>query len=219
VDGLRRTDAETFEVVEMVLCGKVNKEIVKIINQQGGVAVGLSGKDGNLVRAKKYIHEKETQEDGEVLDLGLVGAVDLIDTTLVKHLVREDYIPVIAPIGYGMGNFDYNINADIFAGELARALGAEKLVYLTDVDGILRDPEDSRSRIGALSVKEASLSLNDFATGGMMPKAHSAVKAVEGGVCSAHIVNGTVRHSLLDVVSDNPLSGTTITLQGGCHGE
>jgi acetylglutamate kinase len=215
VDGLRRTDSETFELVEMVLCGKVNKEIVKLINVQGGLAVGISGKDGKLLRGRKHLHRKRGGGEAGMLDLGQVGEVDHIDTTLLKHLLSEGYIPVIAPIGYGEGRTDYNINADVFAGDLAQALEAERLIYLTDVNGLMKDPGDSNSRIGRLTAREAADSMGEYASGGMVPKVESASRAVTGGVSTAHIVNGTIRHSILEVVSDSPWVGTTICIGGG----
>ncbi|TAM10805.1 MAG: acetylglutamate kinase [Nevskiaceae bacterium] len=191
VDGLRVTDAETMDAVQMVLAGGVNKQIVDLINRHGGRAVGLSGKDGGLVRARKTHHEK----DGEALDLGFVGDVAAIDPKLIEVLDGDDFIPVIAPMGVGTDGATYNINADLVAGALAATLKAEKLMLLTNVRGVL----DKAGNIltGLSSAQVDALIADGTISGGMLPKIHCALQAVRDGVGSSIIIDGRVEHAVL----------------------
>lgn len=194
VDGHRVTDAATMEVAKMVLVGKVNKEIVSLINGHGTLAVGLSGEDGNLIQATKRRHRGE---EGE-LDLGFVGEVKAVNPRILHNLIREEFIPVVASIGVDEKGQSYNINADLVAGALASALQADKLIYLTDVDGIYRDLGDRESLIPELGLEEAEeLVSGGSLSSGMIPKLQSCVEAVRSGVRRAHIINGTVEHALL----------------------
>lgn len=203
VNGLRVTDAETMEIVEMVLAGKTNKGIVSILNQQGGQAVGLCGKDGNLLVARKAL-------PGGV-DLGYVGEVIKINTELVEILMREGYIPVISSVAVGGNGESYNINADHVAGELAAALGASKLIMLTDVQGVYRDFSDKSSLISTLSSGECEELLETERIGkGMIPKVEACVTALQGGVEKTHIIDGTIPHALLMEVFTDEGIGTMI---------
>ncbi|MCX5851956.1 MAG: acetylglutamate kinase [Deltaproteobacteria bacterium] len=211
VRGMRVTDKETMDIVEMVLVGSVNKEIVGLINHHGGKAVGLSGKDGNLIRAEKYTlgEEKEKDTPPEIIDLGLVGKVKELNASLITSLVRDGFIPVIAPTGVGDGGETYNINADIVAGEVAAALSAEKLILLTDVQGILDGDGrliDSIDRAGM-----DDLIARGVISGGMYPKVKCCLKALRGGVGKAHIIDGRVNHAiLLEMFTDRGI-GTEVT--------
>ena len=203
VDGMRVTDGETMDVVEMVLGGLVNKEIVDLLNQQGGRAVGLTGKDGGLIDARRLTitrHRPEFEEP-EVIDIGQVGEIQSIDTSVVDMLVGADFIPVIAPIGSDRQGHSYNINADIVAGRLAEALRAEKLILLTNTPGVM----DARGEpIPVLETNEAQR-LVDRGTisEGMLPKVRCAIEAVQGGVNTATITDGRVEHAvLLEVLTD-----------------
>jgi len=197
VGGMRVTDRETMNVVEMVLVGKVNKEIVKLINSHGGNAVGLSGKDGNLIVAEKIDHVEYLQEvkAPEIIDLGFVGKVKRINPEIVNKLLESKFIPVIAPVGIGEDYDAYNINADLVAGEMAAALKAEKLIMLTDVEGI-KDKEGrlikslDRNRLSEL-ISEGVIS------GGMIPKVKACEIALTSGVKKAHIIDGRLKHSIL----------------------
>jgi acetylglutamate kinase len=194
--GLRVTDAETMEYVEMVLVGQVNKEIVNNINLAGGRAVGLGGKDGNLITAEKIFHE----EKGEKIDLGFVGTATAINADLIRILEKDRYIPVIAPVGVDAKGNTYNINADTVAGKVAEALGAEKLVLLTDVEGIKIKGElvSTLHKVGvAAHIKEGEIS------GGMIPKTECCIDALNGGVVKTHIIDGRVAHAvLLEIFTD-----------------
>src|SRR5207248_2197908 len=184
VGGMRVTDEETVEIVEMVLVGKINKEIVGLINHHGGRAVGLSGKDANLIRAHRRLHR---MPDGSEVDIGLVGEVDAVDPEPIRLLDEHGFVPVIAPVGVGRDGETYNINADIVAGEVAAALGAEKLIHLTDVQGI--KGTDGRL-ISTLSRKEAErLVQAGLIDGGMRPKVESAPAALDGGTAKPHSVD------------------------------
>ena len=203
VNGLRVTDAETMELVEMVLAGKTNKSIVSLINRQGGKAVGLSGKDANLLVAKKAM-------PGGV-DLGQVGAISEVNTGIIETLVEEGYIPVIASVAVGERGESYNVNADHVAGEIAAALDAAKLVILTDVLGVYRDFSDKTSLISELSVAQASeLVKSGKVEKGMIPKVEACVTAVRGGVEKAHIIDGTIPHALLMELFTDKGIGTMI---------
>lgn len=210
VDGQRRTDEGTFEIVEMVLCGKVNNALVKLINQEGVKAMGLSGKDVGLIEARKYRRKVRRNGRMEEIDLGQVGEVVRVDTEVIDLLSDNDIIPVIAPIAVGDDNTDYNINADVLAAEVAGAVGADRLVYLTNVDGILRDGADAESLITMVDAKEAKTLVGDVVTGGMIPKVESSLSALEQGVASAHIINGTTPHTLLKLLLTAEGAGTSI---------
>jgi acetylglutamate kinase len=203
VQGMRVTDQETMDVVEMVLVGKVNKEIVDLINRCGGKAVGLSGKDGGLIRAKKLHLSSPRQEalPPEIVDLGLVGEVEGINSDVIETLDDGDFIPVIAPIGVGVDGKTYNINADLVAGTVAVALGAEKLILLTDVPGVL---DKNGNLIASLQAHEAKdLIAQGICSEGMIPKISCCLEALAGGVGKAHIIDGRVKHALiLEVFTD-----------------
>jgi len=191
VGGLRVTDHETMRVVEQVLVGEINQGIVSLINSHGAVAVGLSGKDGSLIRARKASAVKGSED----VDLGLVGEVVGIDPSVLMALERDGFIPVVAPTGFGEGGVTYNINADLVAGELAAALSAEKLVLLTDTDGIL---DRDGSLLSTLGRKEVERFIEDGTISeGMLPKVQACLTALDGGVRKTHIINGTIPHALL----------------------
>jgi acetylglutamate kinase len=212
IQGMRVTDEETMDIVEMVLVGKVNKEIVGLINRHGGKAVGLSGKDGNLIGAEKYYLNEEKAKDTppEIIDIGLVGKVTKINSGLISSLVKEGFIPVIAPTGAGTNGETYNINADIVAGEVAAALEAEKLVLLTDVAGVL---DKDGKLINAMTDKEIlDMIESGVIKGGMFPKVKCCMKALRAGVRKAHIIDGRLNHAiLLEVFTDMGI-GTEIVL-------
>ncbi|HEY5498015.1 MAG TPA: acetylglutamate kinase [Syntrophales bacterium] len=212
IQGMRVTDQETMDIVEMVLVGKVNKEIVGLINQHGGKAVGLSGKDGSLIRAEKYLLSAEKAKDTppEIIDLGLVGKVKEINASLIASLVKDGFIPVIAPTGHGDQGETFNINADIVAGAVAAALQAEKLVLLTDVEGVL---DSEKKLINTMSNAEALAMINDRVIhGGMFPKVKCCLKALRGGVKKSHIIDGRLKHAiLLEMFTDRGI-GTEITI-------
>lgn len=205
VNGLRVTDKETMEVVEMVLAAKINKEVVAMINQMRGQAVGICGKDGDLIKASKKI---TVDKD---IDLGYVGEVEKINPAIVQGLIDDGYIPVIAPIGCDGKGQSYNINADTVAGKLAVSLQAEKLIYLTDVDGIRYDPEDEDSRVSSLNFTEINKWIEEGKIqGGMLPKVESCMEAVNYGVVRTHILNGLVPHPLLLEIFTDQGVGTMI---------
>jgi len=197
VDGLRVTNKETMDVVEMVLGGLVNKDIVNLINQQGGQAVGLTGKDGDFIRARKIDPRQDTQQThtSELVDLGHVGVVSSIDPSIVDMLGQGDFIPVIAPIGVGDDGFSYNINADLVAGKVAEVLGAEKLILLTNTRGILDNNGELLTGISLAETDE--LIAGGTITDGMIPKTRCATEALKGGVASAHIIDGRLKHAVL----------------------
>jgi len=200
-NGKRITTPEIMDVVKMVLIGKVNQELVAQLNQHGHIAVGLSGADGHIIRAKQASAE-----------LGMVGEVTKIDTTLLLDLINADYIPIIATVAVGNDGLSYNINADEAAGEIAAAIGAHKVIFLTDVDGLYEDFSDKSSLISRLSLSEATrLLTSEKLTKGMLPKLHACVKAVSAGVSRAHILNGTISHALLLEIFTNEGVGTMIT--------
>ena len=211
VEGMRVTDAETMDVVEMVLGGLVNKEIVNLVNRHGGKAVGLTGKDGGLIRARKLTMTRSGPEldAPEIIDIGHVGEVASIDTGVLEHLARGDFIPVIAPIGVGDDGMSYNINADLVAGKLAQALAAEKLMLLTNTPGLL---DREGELIPSLDVKAVEALIADgTVAGGMLPKVRCALDAVQGGVNTAQIVDGRVEHAVLLEVFTNAGMGTFIS--------
>ena len=207
VQGMRVTDADTMDVVEMVLGGQVNKEIVNLINQQGGKAVGLTGKDGNFIRAKKLLIEN-TAKPGEMLDIGQVGEIVSIDPALIALLDSGDFIPVIAPIGVGGEGETYNINADVVAGKIAEVLKAEKLVMLTNTPGVL---DKAGNLLTGITPREIDDMVADGTlSGGMLPKIGSALDAARSGVKSVHIIDGRVEHALLlEILTDDGV-GTLI---------
>ncbi|WP_288131919.1 acetylglutamate kinase [Microbulbifer sp.] len=214
VDGMRVTDSETMDVVEMVLGGTVNKQIVNLINSNGGRAVGVTGKDGLLIRARK-LRRKDQQEDkaglhaSEIIDIGHVGEVESIDTGVIDMLINSDFIPVIAPIGVGEDGASYNINADLVAGKIAEYLKAEKLMLLTNVAGL----QDKNGEVltGLSTLEVDGLIADGTIYGGMLPKIACALDAVKAGVNSAHIIDGRVPHAvLLEIFTDTGV-GTLIT--------
>lgn len=197
VDGMRVTDSETMDVVEMVLGGLVNKEIVNLINRSGGKAVGLTGKDGDFIRARKIVLQKAESENlaPEIIDLGHVGEVESIDPAVVNMLANSDFIPVIAPIGVGKEGHSYNINADLVAGKVAEILKAEKLLLLTDITGVL---DKNGNLLTGLSIKDVdNLVADGTISGGMIPKTRCATDALKGGVSAVHIIDGRVENAVL----------------------
>ena len=207
VQGMRVTDAETMEVVEMVLGGQVNKEIVSLINQAGGKAVGLTGKDSNFIRAKKLMMENK-DNPGDLIDIGQVGDITQIDPSLISFLDKGDFIPVIAPIGVGEDGESYNINADVVAGKLAEILKAEKLVLLTNTPGVL--DKQGKLLTGLTPRDIDDLVADGTLSGGMLPKIASALDAARNGVKSVHIIDGRVEHCLLlEILTDHGV-GTMI---------
>jgi len=210
VDGMRVTDSETMDVVEMVLGGLVNKEIVNLINRHGGNAVGLTGKDGDLIRARKMTFKRDNPEMNapEIIDIGHVGEVASIDTAVVSMLIKGDFIPVIAPIGVGEDGQSYNINADLVAGKLAETLQAEKLMLLTNTPGV--QDRDGNVLTGLDAVQVEKLINDGTIHGGMLPKIRCALDAVNMGINSVHIVDGRVEHAvLLEIFTDEGV-GTLI---------
>ena len=203
IDGMRVTDSATMDVVEMVLGAAVNKEIVGLINDAGGRAVGITGKDGALIRATKLVVERKTpeMEAPEIIDIGHVGEVSAIDTRVIDMLTGGGFIPVIAPIGAGPGGESYNINADLVAGKLAEVLRAEKLMLLTNVAGLLDD--QGRVMTGLTPEQVEHLIATGIIHGGMLPKIRCALSAVANAVTSAHIIDGRVAHAvLLEIFTD-----------------
>ncbi|MBT4356891.1 MAG: acetylglutamate kinase [Proteobacteria bacterium] len=209
IDGLRVTDSETIDVVEMVLGGLVNKSIVALINAHGGKAVGLSGKDGDMIRARKMVFHKDgSTNDDDIVELGFVGEIESINPLVVDVLDQEDFIPVIAPIGVGVDGKAYNINADTVAGRLAVTLGAEKLILLTNTPGVLDKDGELLTGLSESRVKE--LIEAGIISGGMLPKVKCAIDAVAGGVRTATISDGRVPHAtLLETLTDQGV-GTQI---------
>ena len=213
VDGLRVTDSQTMDVVEMVLGGLVNKEIVSLLNKNQGKAVGISGKDGNLIRAKKLtIKRKGSKPADETIDIGQVGEVVSINTEILDVMKDSDFIPVIAPIGTDINGASYNINADSVAGEIASVLGAEKLILLTNIAGVL---DKQGNVLTGLSIKQVDMLIADKTIhAGMLPKVECALNAVRKGVTSATIVDGRVEHAvLLEIFTDEGV-GTLISNSG-----
>ena len=211
VNGMRVTDSQTMDVVEMVLGGQVNKEIVSLINAHGGTAVGLTGKDGNLIRARKLEVVGKTDELSrpEIIDIGHVGEVASVNTKVIDMLTHSDVIPVIAPIGVGPDGASYNINADLVAGKVAEAVNAEKLILLTNVSGL--KSKDDRVLTGLTAAQVNDLIEDGTIHGGMLPKIRCALSAVENGVRTAHIIDGRVAHAtLLEIFTDEGV-GTLIS--------
>lgn len=210
VEGMRVTDSETMDVVEMVLGGLVNKEIVNLINRHGGSAVGLTGKDGDLIRARKLTFTRNAPEMNtpEIIDIGHVGEVASINSAVVDMLVKGNFIPVIAPIGVGDDGQSYNINADLVAGKVAEVLHAEKLMLLTNTAGVLDKENNVLSGLTARDIK--LLIEQGVIYGGMLPKIKCALDAVQGGVSTAHIIDGRVEHAVLLEIFTNQGVGTLI---------
>ena len=207
IQGMRVTDAETMDVVEMVLGGQVNKEIVNLINRHGGKAVGLTGQDGNFIHAHKLLME-DMNDPTKMIDIGQVGEISAIDPSIINFLDSGDFIPVVAPIGVGEDGETYNINADVVAGKLAEILGAEKLIILTNTPGVL---DKNGTLLTGLTPKQIDdLVADGTLSGGMLPKISSALDAARSGVKSVHIIDGRVEHALLlEVLTDEGV-GTLI---------
>ena len=211
VEGMRVTDGQTMDVVEMVLGGQVNKDIVNLINSHGGSAIGLTGKDARLIRARKLkvTHQGADMQQPEIIDIGQVGEVESVNTDLLHMLVKGDFIPVIAPIGVGPKGESYNINADLVAGKVAEALHAEKLILLTNIAGLMDKQGNILTGLNTAQVDD--LIADGTIYGGMLPKIRCALDAVQGGVNSAHIIDGRVPNAvLLDIFTDSGV-GTLIT--------
>ncbi len=203
VEGMRVTDNETMDIVEMVLGGLVNKDIVSLINRHGGNAVGLSGKDGELIRARKMVFKRNSPElkAPEIIDIGHVGEVESIDTAVVDLLIKGDFIPVIAPVGVDASGQSYNINADLVAGKIAEVLSAEKLIMLTNTAGLL--DADGNVLTGLSADEVDQLIAEGVIHGGMLPKIRAALDAVHAGVRASHIIDGRVEHAvLLEILTD-----------------
>jgi acetylglutamate kinase len=207
IQGMRVTDAETMDIVEMVLGGQINKEIVHMINRHGGKAVGLTGQDGNFIHARKMMVPNKDKPE-EMIDIGQVGEITGIDPRLINFLDQGDFIPVIAPIGVGPEGETYNINADVVAGKLAEVLGAEKLILMTNTPGVL---DKDGNLLSGLTPKDIDALVEDGTlSGGMLPKISSALDAARSGVKSVHIIDGRVEHALLlEVLTDDGV-GTLI---------
>ena len=208
IKGLRVTDEETMEIIEMVLVGKISTEIVSELIKHDGEAIILSGKDSSLI----FAHKKGASKiDEEIVDLGLVGEVDCVNTDLLEMFIENDYIPVISPVGIDEDGNSLNLNADTAAGEVASAIDAEKLIILTDVPGVLRDPNDPDSLIQKIRISEVPKLIEEgIISGGMIPKIETCVKAIENGVKSCHIIDGRKKHSLLLEIFTTDGIGTMI---------
>ncbi len=210
VEGMRVTDEETMSIVEMVLVGKINKELVSLINQHGGQAVGLSGMDGNIIRARKLWIPRKGKDaaEKELLDIGLVGEVEAVNPELIESIRNNKWIPVIAPVGVGPDGEMYNINADLVAGKIAAALKAEKFILLTDVEGVL---DSQKKLISTMNAEMADHYLREgIITGGMIPKVNCCLQALRDGVKKTHIIDGRVKHAiLLEIFTDEGI-GTQI---------
>jgi acetylglutamate kinase len=206
INGLRVTDSQTMEVAQMVLVGKTNKQIVSMLNHKGGKAIGLCGIDGKLIECEQY----KTELDGEMKDIGYVGNITKINSKVLELISKDEYIPVVAPIGVGPNGESYNINADTVAGEIAAALKAEKLMLLTDVEGV-KTSKDSDSIIPALTIAEVhELISKKVIDGGMIPKVLGCVDALEKGVGRTHILDGRIPHCILLEIFTNKGIGTMI---------
>ncbi len=211
VSGLRVTDEETVEIAEMVLDGKVNSDIVNLLNRRGVRAVGLSGKDAGLIQAKKKLATVYEGEATKKVDIGYVGEVEKIDTGILEDLLENDYIPVIAPIGVGQDGESYNINADYVAAEIAGALQAEKLLLLTDIEGIYKDYHDKSTFISTLTLTEARQYIKEgIIAGGMIPKVEACLCALEAGAGKTHIIDGRLDHSLILEIFTSEGIGTQV---------
>lgn len=211
VAGLRVTDEETVEIAEMVLDGKVNSEIVNLLNHRGVRAVGLSGKDAGLIQARKKMATVYEGNEPTQVDIGYVGEVEQVNTALLEDLLDQGYVPVIAPIGVGKGGESYNINADYVAAEIAGALQAEKLLLLTDIEGIYKDFEDKSTFISTLHLPEARQYIREgIIAGGMIPKVEACLTALEQGAGKTHIIDGRLDHSIILEVFTSQGIGTQV---------
>lgn len=206
IEGQRQTTSEAMPFVEMALRGRVNGDLVRLLNAEGIPAVGLSGKDGMMATVQKRKLDGDSDED-----LGQVGDVDKIDPELIHLLLEKGYLPVVAPIGLGTDGKDYNVNADLFAGHLAAAIESKRFVVLTDVDGLLREPEDPQSLISRMNLDDIEAQMHQSIRGGMIPKIESCRVAVESGVDQALILNGKKPERLMDALVRNKPQGTTIS--------
>ncbi len=209
-EGMRITDADTMEIVEMVLSGKINKQIVSLINRQGGLAIGLSGKDGQLLEARKLQVFRNAGEGRppEAVDIGLVGEVSRVNVGILQSLAQSDIIPVVAPVGIGEDGETYNINADLAAGAIAGALQADKLLLMTDVPGVL---DKGGNLVSSMSVAEAETAMQDQTLrGGMIPKIQCAIDALQSGAEKVHIIDGRLPHSILLEIFTDAGIGTEI---------
>lgn len=216
VSGLRVTDAETVAVAEMVLVGKINTEIVGLINQYGAKAVGLNGKDAELLVTAKHLAKVHDAGQIKEVDIGFVGEISKVNPEIINTLIDQGYIPVIAPIGVGSEGESYNINADYVAGEIAAAIKAEKLLLLTDVEGIYRDYHDKNSFISTLAFAEAQTMIADGQIdGGMIPKVEACIRALAGGAAKTHIIDGRQPHSLLLEIFTDAGIGTEVVQERG----
>jgi acetylglutamate kinase len=210
VDGMRVTDKQTMDVVEMVLVGRVNKEIVALINQNGGRSVGLSGKDGQLITARKMRYQKNGSDDQptEIIDMGMVGEIVAIDNRILMSLMDGRFIPVIAPVGFGNEGETYNINADLVAGHIAASLKARKMILLTDTEGVL---DKEGKLLSSIKIEKVREHIQDGTiTGGMIPKINCCIEAMNGGVKKAHIIDGRKEHALLLEIFSKGGIGTEI---------
>jgi acetylglutamate kinase len=214
-EGMRITDSETMDIVEMVLGGQVNKDIVNLINKHGGLAVGLTGKDGALIQARKLVFTRNSPELNatEIIDIGHVGEVASIDTSVIDMLLQGNFIPVIAPIGVGEDGLSYNINADLVAGKLAEVMQAEKLIVLTNVAGLM--DREGKVLTGLTVASVNRLIAEGVVHGGMLPKIRSVLDAVNAGVKTAHIIDGRVEHAVLLEILTNKGVGTLIQGRAG----
>ena len=215
IEGLRVTDEKTIEIIHEQLAGKINKQIVLGINQHGGKAFGVSGLDGNLIRARKLIYKTTTSKGKEIeVDLGFVGEVERVDPTILTNLIKSGCIPVVAPIGVDSEGHSLNINADTAAAEIAIAMKAKKLILLTDVSGVLRDPSNESTLISSLTAEEAQKLIQEgVIKKGMIPKVEACLRAIQGGVEKAHILKGTQPHVLLLEILTKSGVGTMIERQ------
>ena len=211
VAGLRVTDEETVEIAEMVLDGKINSEIVNLLNLRGVRAVGLSGKDAGLIRARKKMATVYENDAAHEVDIGYVGAVENIDVSVIEDLLDHDYVPVIAPIGVGADGESYNINADYVAAEIAGALAAEKLLLLTDIEGIYKDFNDKSSFLSTIHLQEARDYIRDgIISGGMIPKVEACLTALERGAAKTHIIDGRLPHAIILEIFTSTGVGTQV---------
>lgn len=211
VSGLRVTDEETVEIAEMVLDGKINSEIVNILNRRGVKAVGLSGKDAGLIEAKKKLATVYEGESKRKVDIGYVGEVAKVDNGILLDLLNNGYVPIIAPIGVGEDGESYNINADYVAAEIAGALRAEKFLLLTDIEGVYRDFNDKSSFISSLTATEAKAYIKDgVIAGGMIPKVEACLKALSAGANKTHIIDGRLPHSIILEIFTSAGIGTQV---------
>jgi acetylglutamate kinase len=211
VDGHRITERDSMEIVEQALSGRVNGLLVNRFNRLGAGAVGLSGKDGGMVTAQKRTHTRKTETGSESIDLGFVGDVKSVSTDLLTLLIKNGYLPVVSPVSAGEDGEDYNINADMFAGHLARALNAKAFVAITNVDGLMENPGKPETKINVITAGNARSLFGTVIRGGMIPKIEACLIALEGGADAAHIVNGSTKNSILLQLFTETKAGTTIS--------